>query len=254
MGALHAGHASLVRKGAAISKERNLSDGCIVSIFVNPTQFNEQTDFARYPKTIEADLQLCAEAGAAVVYMPSVKDVYPDNELVEIPVLPGVAHQPSLEDAFRSGHFAGVCQVVKRLFDLVRPLAAVFGEKDWQQLQVIRAMTRELRYPIDIIPGETIRETGGLAMSSRNVFLLPDDRRAALAISQALCDSWSAASPKDAERVMRDVLASANLQPEYAVVRHAETLIASATGPWRALVAVKVGNVRLIDNAEWRHA
>jgi pantoate--beta-alanine ligase len=254
MGALHEGHASLIRKAVAVAKDRNLDDGCVVSIFVNPTQFNEQADFTRYPKTIEADLSLCEAAGASVVYAPSVEDVYPTDEGVEVPPLPAVATRPSLEDALRPGHFAGVCQVVKRLFDLVRPLAAVFGEKDWQQLQVIRAMTRDLRYPIDIIAGETIREQGGLAMSSRNVFLSPEDRQRALAISQALCESWSAKTPADAERLMRSELDKRGLAVEYAVVRHAESLEPAASGPHRALIAARMGSVRLIDNSEWRPA
>jgi pantoate--beta-alanine ligase len=254
MGALHEGHASLIRKAVEVAKDRNLADGCVVSIFVNPTQFNEQADFTRYPKTIEADLSLCEAAGASVVYAPSVEDVYPTDEGVEVPPLPAVATRPSLEDALRPGHFAGVCQVVKRLFDLVRPLAAVFGEKDWQQLQVIRAMTRDLRYPIDIIAGETIREQGGLAMSSRNVFLSPEDRQHALAISQALCESWSAKTPADAERLMRSELEKRGLAVEYAVVRHAESLEPAASGPHRALIAARMGSVRLIDNSEWRPA
>jgi pantoate--beta-alanine ligase len=252
MGALHEGHVSLIRKGVTIARDRNLADGCVVSIFVNPTQFNEPADFSRYPKTLEADLRLCEAAGASVVYAPSVEDVYPKDEPVETPPLPAVATRPALEDANRPGHFAGVCQVVKRLFDLVRPLAAIFGEKDWQQLQVIRAMTRDLRYPIDIIAGETIREQGGLAMSSRNVFLSDEDRKRALAISQALCESWSATSPAEAERLMRNELERHGLAVEYAAVRHAESLEPSAHGPHRALIAARLGSVRLIDNSEWR--
>jgi pantoate--beta-alanine ligase len=254
MGALHQGHASLVRQGAQVAKDRSLNDGCVVSIFVNPTQFNEPADFTRYPKTLEADLALCEAAGASVVYTPSVEDVYAADESIETPPLPRVATSPRLEDALRPGHFAGVCQVVKRLFDLVRPLAAIFGEKDWQQLQVLRALTRDLRYPIDILAGETIREPGGLAMSSRNVFLSDHQRAQALAISQALCDSWSAKTPADAECLMRSHLESRGLEVEYAVVRHAHTLEPSATGPHRALIAARLGSVRLIDNSEWRAA
>lgn len=252
MGALHEGHASLVRLAAQIARERGLTDGCVVSIFVNPTQFNEKADFERYPRTLEADVDLCEAAGASIVYAPKVTDVYPADEAVTTPPVPAVATQPGLEDAYRPGHFAGVCQVVKRLFDIVRPQVAVFGEKDWQQLQVIRAMTQQLRYPIEVVGAATIRETGGLAMSSRNRFLSPQDRQRALAISEALCESWNAPSPADAETVMRRVLAGHGIDAEYAVVRDAATLERATEGAKRALIAARIGTVRLIDNVEWR--
>lgn len=252
MGALHNGHASLIRHAAEIAREKGLTDGCVVSIFVNPTQFNEKNDFERYPRTLEADLSLCEVAGASIVYAPSVADVYPAGEAVSVPPVPPVATQPRLEDAHRPGHFAGVCQVVKRLFDIVRPQIAVFGEKDWQQLQVIRAMTQQLRYPIEITGAVTVREPGGLAMSSRNRFLAPHDRERALAISEALCESWNATTPAEAEAVMHRVLASKGIEPEYAVVRDATSLERAADGPKRALIAARVGSVRLIDNVEWR--
>jgi pantoate--beta-alanine ligase len=255
MGALHAGHAALVQRGAAIASGRGLADGCVVSIFVNPTQFNDASDYDKYPKTLEADLALCERAGAAIVYAPGATDVYPEGETIATPPLPDVATRPKLEDAHRPGHFAGVCQVVKRLFDLVRPQVAVFGEKDWQQLQVVRAMTRALRYPIAIESHETVREQGGLAMSSRNARLSPEDRAKALAISHALCESWSARSPRDAEAIMRRELEHQELEVEYAVVRDAETLLEPRRGqPMRTLIAARVGGVRLIDNVEWRGA
>ncbi len=254
MGALHAGHASLIHRGAAVARAGGHSDGCIVSIFVNPTQFNEKADFDRYPKTLEADFAICERAGCSVVYVPSVEDVYPSGEAVRQPALPDVASKPGLEDGMRgTAHFAGVCQVVRRLFDIVRPIAAVFGEKDWQQLQVIRAMTLAERLPIEIMAGETVRETGGLAMSSRNVFLSPESRERALAISMALCEARAAGTPQDAEREMKRVLGEASLDVEYAVVRDAETLLAPQHGrDMRSLIAARVGGVRLIDNAEWR--
>lgn len=237
-----------------MATRHNLRDGCVVSIFVNPTQFNDASDYDRYPKTLESDLALCEEAGAAIVYVPARQDVYPPDVDVSVPVLPPVATQPGLEDARRPGHFAGVCQVVRRLFDLVRPQLAIFGEKDWQQLQVVRAMTRDLRYPIQIHAAPTIREHSGLAMSSRNRFLTPEQRTTAHAVSQALCDSWGASTPADAEGVMHRVLTSAGLHVEYAVVRDAATLLAATreTNAWRALIAARLGSVRLIDNAEWR--
>jgi pantoate--beta-alanine ligase len=140
MGALHEGHAELIRRAATIARERGLAAGCSVSIFVNPTQFDDKKDFDRYPQTLAADLALCEAAGAACVYAPRVLDIYPPDAPIPVPALPGVATSPQLEDAFRPGHFAGVCQVVARLFDLVRPAIAVFGEKDWQQLQVVGPM------------------------------------------------------------------------------------------------------------------
>lgn len=252
MGALHEGHATLVRHAAEIARERGLNDGCVVSVFVNPTQFNEKSDFERYPRTLEADMAICEAAGASIVYAPRVSDVYPDDELQPVPEVPAVAMKPKLEDAHRPGHFAGVCQVVKRLFDLVRPQVAVFGEKDWQQLQVVRAMTQQLRYPIEIVGAATVRERGGLAMSSRNRFLSAEEREQALVISEALCESWNSVTPEQAESIMGHVLRKRGVEPEYAVVRDAATLERAGDGPKRALIAARVGKVRLIDNVEWR--
>jgi pantoate--beta-alanine ligase len=254
MGALHEGHASLVRQAAQVAKERSLSDGCVVSVFVNPTQFNDRADFDRYPRTLEADLALCEASGASIVYAPQPRDVYPDGESVAAPTVPAVATEPRLEDAYRPGHFAGVCQVVKRLFDIVRPQVAIFGEKDWQQFQVIRAMTQQLRYSIEVLSGVTVRERGGLAMSSRNRFLSDSERAQAVGISEALCQAWSERTPAEAEAAMRRVLAEHQITPEYAVVRDAASLTAPAGGAMRALIAARVGAVRLIDNVPWRPA
>jgi pantoate--beta-alanine ligase len=255
MGALHEGHAALIRQGAAIAKDHSFPGGCLVTIFVNPTQFNDPADFARYPRVLADDLRLCEAAGAAAVFAPAPDEVYPHNAKIPVPPLPDVATQPHLEDAHRPGHFAGVCQVVARLFDLTHPAAAIFGEKDWQQLQVIRAMTAQLNLPIDIIPAPTIREEGGLAMSSRNRFLSPEDRQRGLAISRALRMACTANTPDDAESLMRKVLGEQSITPDYAVVREAHTLIRptrpTATVSWRSLIAAKVGTVRLIDNAAW---
>lgn len=252
MGALHAGHAALVRAGAEHAARRSLGAGCLVSIFVNPTQFNDPSDFTRYPKTLDADLTLCREAGAAAVYAPGVEDVYPPEEPPPVPTLPAVATEPGLEDRFRPGHFAGVCQVVLRLFRLTRPAAAVFGEKDWQQLQVVRAMARAEGLPIEIVPHATVRDPDGLAMSSRNRFLSGAERATGLAISRALRAASGAGTPAEAEAVLRRVLVEAGItDPDYAVVRHAETLMPSDRGPWRALVTARVGSVRLLDNSAW---
>lgn len=257
MGALHAGHARLIERAAKDSAALGLTGGCIVSIFVNPTQFNDPADFARYPKTLEADLDLCRAAGCSMVYAPAVDDIYPPDEEVPTPPLPEVATRPGLEDAHRPGHFAGVCRVVKRLFDLVRPAAAVFGEKDWQQLQVVRAMTQQHGLDIEIVGEPTVREADGLAMSSRNRFLSAEDRARALALSRALCAAAGEKQPPAAEAAMRRVLSEAGIIPEYAVVRDAATLgPPRGGGVCRALIAARVGDVRLIDNAAFvqRHS
>jgi pantoate--beta-alanine ligase len=256
MGALHVGHAQLIRQGAELAAKQGLHDGCVVSIFINPTQFNDPADYDRYPKTLEADLAICDHANAAIVYVPERADIYPPGEEVLVPRLPEVATLPRLEDASRPGHFAGVCQVVRRLFDLVRPQVAIFGEKDWQQLQVIRAMTHDLRYPITILPATTVREPSGLAMSSRNRFLTPAQHDVAKHVSQALCDSWGVETPAAAEEIMRRILTTAGLDVEYAVIRDAHTLLTPdpSTKSCRALIAARLGSVRLLDNAPWRSA
>ncbi len=256
MGALHEGHATLVRRGRVEADRRGFAGGCVVTIFVNPTQFNNPADLERYPRTLDADVRLCAAAGASAVFAPGVEDVYPDGVQAWKGVLPLVAVRPGLEDAFRPGHFAGVCQVVKRLFELCRPGAAVFGEKDWQQLQVVRAMTVQEGLGVEIVPESTVREAGGLAMSSRNRFLAPEERGRALALSRALRAAGAEGTVESAERAMRRELDSAGVRTEYAVVRDAATLEPVAGGAlagrsYRALIAAEVGSVRLIDNAAW---
>lgn len=272
MGALHEGHASLIRaavrhtsmyasaidaKGHPVERQ-GPSHPVVVSIFVNPTQFNDPADLARYPRTIEADLALCKAAGADAVFVPDVETVYPKGVALPTPPLPAAATEPRLEDALRPGHFQGVCQVVARLFDLVNPAAAIFGEKDYQQLATIRAMTRSLELPIDIIPAPTIREPDGLAMSSRNRFIPEGKRQQAAAISKALCEASAHANdtPHKAESAMRRTLIEAGFAEsdiQYAVIRDAETLTAPTSGrPCRALIAAQLAPVRLIDNAPWR--
>lgn len=254
MGALHAGHAHLVRSAAHLAASRG-APGCIVSIFVNPTQFNDPADFARYPKTLEADCAMCEQAGAACVYAPGVEDVYPSGAALPMPPVPEVAKQPRLEDAFRPGHFEGVCQVVSRLFDLVRPSASLFGEKDWQQLQVVRAMVRLQERAIEIIGIPTVREEDGLAMSSRNRFLGKKERQVAVGVSRALHEGRKGRTVKEGETVMRWTLARYGIAPDYCVIREAHTLMpvdhASSHHHCRALIAAPVGSVRLLDNGPW---
>ncbi len=257
MGALHAGHESIIRQGVELAAHRGWAGGCAVTIFVNPTQFNDPDDFDRYPRTLDADLEVCQRAGAAVAIAPSTPTVYPPGKPVDVPRLPAVATTPRLEDAARPGHFEGVCQVVRRLFELTRPGAAVFGEKDWQQLQVIRAMNDSLAMGIEIVPAPTVREADGLALSSRNRFLGPQDRGRASALFRALRGAAAIDDPAVAESQMKRTLAEASIEADYAVVRESRTLVRNpgdyppARGAWRALIAARVGIVRLLDNVAW---
>lgn len=248
MGALHEGHLSLVRLARARSHQP-----IVVSVFVNPTQFNDPKDLARYPRDLAGDAALCERAGADVVFAPAVATVYPPDEPVAVPPLPPVATEPRLEDAGRPGHFAGVCQVVARLCDLCRPAAMVFGEKDWQQLQVARALMRAQDRTTEIWPGPTVREADGLAMSSRNVLLTPEARRDAGALWRALAAADQEAESEAAEVAMRRVLEGVGAEVSYAAVRDPETLMPIGPGgPGRALVSAIVGGVRLLDNGPWR--
>ncbi len=248
MGALHAGHESLIARARAVADERR--SPVVVTVFVNPTQFNESADFERYPRTLDADTAIAERGGADAVYAPDVREVYPDGPAEWAGELPRVATAPGLEDRHRPGHFAGVCQVVSRLFELAAPQAAVFGEKDWQQLQVVRAMAGA-QHRVEVLSAPTVRDKDGLALSSRNRFLSDEERAEALAIPRAL----GALSPADnapvLERMLRRGLLGAAIEVEYAVVRDAETLEAPRRGrPRRALVAARVGMVRLIDNQD----
>lgn len=247
MGALHQGHLSLIRLA------RHTSPGpVVVSVFVNPTQFNERADFERYPRNLDRDVALAESAGADIVFAPQPDEVYPPDQAVSVPPLPGVATRPGLEDAGRPGHFAGVCQVVSRLFDLCRPTHAIFGEKDWQQLQVVRAMVAAQARDVTIVPHPVVREFDGLAMSSRNVLLSTEARRTALVLRHALIEAAQAATPAAGEDTMRRVLGHPGVEIQYAVIRDAETLeTCSPAHAARALVCARVGGVRLLDNDAW---
>ena len=256
MGALHEGHYTLVRAAVQRRDPLRRMPKVIVSIFVNPTQFGDPNDLARYPRWQNLDVAGCKNAGADAVFAPPAEVIYPPDRPVAVPRLPEVATRPGLEDAHRPGHFAGVCQVVKRLFELVRPSAAFFGEKDWQQLCVISAMTTAERLGVDIVPVPTVREPDGLAMSSRNMFVIGEERERATALFQALRATQKCSTPREAENAMLETLRSRNINPEYAVVRDAKTLMPlpedwSRSRPARALIAAPLGSVRLIDNAAW---
>lgn len=261
MGALHEGHAALIRHARQIADASPAPrPAVVVSLFVNPTQFNDPRDFERYPRTEQADAALCAAAGADAVYIPRVDEVYPrglgatDGPGGEV-ALPRVATAPGLEDAHRPGHFAGVCRVVRRLFELVDCRIAVFGEKDWQQLQVVRAMSQQLNLRVQIVPHQTIRESSGLAMSSRNARLSPEGVARAAAVWRAMHEAGRVPQPERAEAAGIAVLRESGLEPEYVAVRDAQTLEAVRPGlPARILVAARLEGVRLIDNAPWPDA
>jgi pantoate--beta-alanine ligase len=252
MGALHDGHGSLVRRMAARGRP------VVVTVFVNPTQFGPREDFARYPRTLDADVTLAERAGAAAVFAPAAETIYPrglDAARLEADTwpLPPAATEPKLEDACRPGHFGGVCQVVSRLLDLCMPSIAVFGEKDYQQLRVLAQMAAAegARWPgLQVEAAPTVREPDGLAMSSRNRYLRPEQRDQALGLVRALQVAASAQHPATAERLMHETLADHGLQVDYAVVRDAGTLlpVGGFERPTRALIAARLDTVRLIDN------
>ena len=253
MGNLHAGHHSLVHLA------REHVDRVIASVFVNPTQFGPNEDFARYPRTPQADVDGLAAAGCAVAWMPAVETMYPHGVEASVRVaVPGVTEV--LEGAHRPGHFDGVATVVARLFNQVQPDVAVFGRKDYQQLAVIRYMVRDLAFPLDVVAGATQREDDGLAMSSRNQYLSPAERATAPILQQAL-QAMRAALDGGATRVQVEAEARARLDQagfdvDYVVVRRPD-LGMPEPGPVRtgeplvALVAARLGRTRLIDNIEF---
>jgi len=248
MGNLHDGHYALVR----LARER--ANRVVASVFVNPTQFGPTEDFGAYPRTLEADAIGLRQHGCDLLFAPSAQDLYPDGTQGHTQVVvPGLSDV--LCGAIRPGHFAGVAMVVAKLFNLVRPDLAVFGQKDYQQLLVIRRMTRDLGFPIEIVAGPTEREPNGLAMSSRNQYLDRVQREQAAAIHATL--RWMsgevAASGARAgiETAAMRRLSEAGLSPEYAVIRRAEDLDLPVEGQREglvALVAARLGTARLIDN------
>ena len=250
MGNLHAGHYSLV------TLARRHADRVVSSVFVNPTQFGPNEDFTRYPRTPDADTAGLAAAGCDALWLPDVESMYPFGvELAAKVQVPGVS--AVLEGAFRPGHFDGVCTVVSRLFNQVLPDVAVFGNKDYQQLAVIRQMVADLQFPIDIVGGEIVREANGLAMSSRNQYLSDGERATAAAIHRTLLAMRAgilAGMPRvrveaEANAALRD----AGFVPDYAAVRRPDfSEPADGEGGARvALIAARLGRTRLIDNLEF---
>jgi pantoate--beta-alanine ligase len=249
MGALHAGHASLMR----VARDAVGSGPVVVSIFVNPTQFGPNEDLARYPRTLDSDLELCAAEGVNVVFAPSVSEVYPSGD-PQVWVDPGRLSQV-LEGRTRPGHFQGVLTVVAKLFGLVRPDVAVFGQKDYQQLALIRRMVADLCFGIEIVGAETQREPDGLAMSSRNRYLSQDERLRAAVLSRALRAAQRAASAGVASALAAAHIELATVDGvdlDYLVITDArlEELPPAPPSPTegRILIAAKVGATRLIDN------
>jgi pantoate--beta-alanine ligase len=247
MGALHDGHVSLVR----LAKRR--ATKVIVSIFVNPTQFAPSEDFGSYPRTWKADVARLAAEEVDLIWNPDVKTMYPDGFATKI-LIEGPA-TADLEDRFRPHFFGGVATVVGKLFTQVRPDFAVFGEKDFQQLRVVTRMARDLDLGVKVIGSRTVRERDGLAMSSRNVYLSPEQRRVAPELYRAMKQSAQALRAGDDIKAAMaggaGLIAAAGFALDYFEVRHAETLapVTSAKdGPMRILVAAKIGTTRLIDN------
>ena len=248
MGNLHAGHMNLVKAC------RQASDRCVVSIFVNPTQFGPNEDFANYPRTLDADLGMLEAAGTDVVFNPTVDDMYPDGQDGHVSVaVPSLAH--TLCGAARPGHFDGVATVVAKLFNIVAPDEAFFGEKDWQQLTLIRTMVRQLDMPLKVTGVPTVREPSGLAMSSRNNYLSDEERDRAALINQVLnaikaTIEGGDRAYADAEAWGRRALDESGFDVDYVAVRDAFRLVPpdDDTRVLRILAAARLGRARLIDN------
>ena len=247
MGSLHAGHASLA------ARARESCDDVAVSIFVNPTQFGPGEDYDRYPRNLEADCDLLARHGVRWVFAPAAEAIYPPGDATRI-VVEGPSRR--FEGATRPGHFTGVATVVCRLFQAVPADLAYFGAKDWQQTLVVRRMVRDLGLPIEIVVCPTVREPDGVAMSSRNAYLSPDERRRAVALAESLAradELWAQGRPvAEIEPAMRAALAARDVSCDYAAVVDPESLepLVDPRGPAIALVAGRIGSTRLIDNRE----
>ena len=253
MGALHEGHASLIRQSVA---ENQLT---VVSVFVNPTQFNDPKDLQHYPRTFEADAQLIASLGGDIVFAPSVEEVYPqeDTRVFAYPPIDTV-----MEGARRPGHFNGVCQIVSKLFDMVTPDKAYFGEKDFQQIAVVRAMMKDLGYTFQLVPCPIVREASGLALSSRNALMSDEERKLATNIYRILRESVTLSSSHSVAETQQFVVEQLNaldgLEVEYYEIVNGETL--QAVTSWedaphiQGCITVFCGArpVRLIDNIAYR--
>jgi pantoate--beta-alanine ligase len=245
MGALHDGHAALMRAARAAC------DTVVASIFVNPMQFGPTEDLSRYPRTLDADLERCAIEGVDVVWAPEVTDIYPDGP-AQVHVVPGPLGAV-LEGASRPTHFTGVLTVVHKLFSATRPDVAYFGQKDYQQLCLVQRMVADLDLGVSVVGVPTVRESDGLALSSRNRYLSADERERALALSRALFAGRAAAAHGvaavlDAARAV--LTATQGMEVDYLELRTPDLLTAAERGPARLLVAARVGATRLIDNME----
>ena len=251
MGALHEGHASLVRRAVAEN------DVVVVSDFVNPTQFNDKNDLLKYPRTLEADCELLEKEGAAYVFAPSVEEVYPEPDTRQFSYAP---LDTVMEGKYRPGHFNGVCQVVSKLFMMVEPDKAYFGEKDFQQLAIIREMVKQMNFPLEIVGCPIVREADGLALSSRNARLSEKERLQALSISKTLFQSKEYAAThtvEETQKFVEDGIAAAKgLELEYFELVDGTTLQKIST--WDetnyavGCITVYCGEVRLIDNIKYK--
>ena len=251
MGALHEGHASLVRRAVAEN------DVVVVSDFVNPTQFNDKNDLLKYPRTLEADCELLEKEGAAYVFAPSVEEVYPEPDTRQFSYAP---LDTVMEGKYRPGHFNGVCQVVSKLFMMVEPDKAYFGEKDFQQLAIIREMVKQMNFPLEIVGCPIVREADGLALSSRNARLSEKERLQALSISKTLFQSKEYAAThtvEETQKFVEDGIAAAEgLELEYFELVDGITLQKIST--WDetnyavGCITVYCGEVRLIDNIKYK--
>lgn len=254
MGALHEGHLSLIRR-AVTECERS-----VVSIFVNPTQFGAGEDLARYPRDLASDSRMCQEEGVDALFAPSVEQMYPDcaegEELRPSTTVQVCGLTETLEGAARPGHFTGVATVCAKLFQIVQPHRAYFGQKDYQQLLVIQRMVADLNMPVSIVPAPTVREPDGLALSSRNAYLSEQERARAVALPRALEEAVRRyeAGERDADalrKIVRETLeAEVGIEVDYAEVADMHTLqpLSRLTTPAVALAAIRVGKTRLIDN------
>lgn len=251
MGALHNGHLELVKRCVA---ENSI---CVVSVFVNPTQFNDKNDLLHYPRTLDADCKLLESAGCAIAFAPEVEEMYPveDTRVFNLGAVAEV-----MEGKYRPGHFNGVAQIVSKLFDAVQPDRAYFGEKDFQQIAVIRSMVKLLNYPVEIVACPIVREDDGMALSSRNLRLTPEQRKNVVSISQTLFKSRTFAEQHSVAETIDYVVNTLNSVPdldvEYFEIVNGNTLL--SVNDWSdsdyivGCITVYCGEVRLIDNIAYR--